>query len=47
MGVEVSHDDAIIMEVKKKVKVKSEIGGSTGYRGDANIVNVNGDIVEC
>ena len=27
MDVEVSHDDVVIMEVKKKVKVKCEIRG--------------------
>ena len=45
MGVQVSHDDVVIMEVKKKVKVWCEIGGTTGYRGDENIVNDDGDIV--
>ena len=46
MGVEVSHDDVVIMEVKKKVKVRCEIEGTTGYRGDVNIVNVDGYIVD-
>ena len=40
MGVEVSHDDVVIMEVKKMVKVSCEIMGTTGYRGYVNIVNV-------
>ena len=40
MGVEVSHDYIAIMEVKKKVKVRCEIRGPTGYRGDVNIVMV-------
>ena len=31
MGVEVSHDD-VITEVKKKVKVWCEIGGTAGER---------------
>ena len=46
IGVEVSHDDVIPTEVKKKVKVVCEIVGKTGYRGDVNIINVDGDIVE-
>ena len=46
MGVEVFHDDGVIMEVKKMVKVSCEIRGKTGYRGDVNIVNVDGDIVD-
>ena len=33
MGVKVSHDDVVIMVVKKKVKVWSEIGGTVGGRG--------------
>ena len=45
MGVEVSHDDVVITEVKKKVKVRCEIGGTAGYRVDVIIVNVDGDIV--
>ena len=28
------------------VKVRCEIRGTTGYRGDVNIVNVDGDIVD-
>ena len=28
MGVEVSHEDVVIMEVKKTVKVRCEIGGT-------------------
>ena len=46
MSVEVSHDDVVITEVKKKVKVRLEIGETTGYRRDVNIVNVDGDIVD-
>ena len=46
MGVEVSHDDVIIMKVKDKVKVWCEIRGITEYRGDVNIMNVAGDIVD-
>ena len=46
MGVEVYHDDVIIMEVEKRVKVRCEIRWTTGYRGDVNIVNVDGDIVD-
>ena len=45
-GVEVSHDDVIILEVEKKVKVWCEIGGTVGYRGNVNIMNVYGDIVD-
>ena len=33
MGVELCHDDAVIIEVKKKVKVKCEIGSTAGVRG--------------
>ena len=33
MDVEVSHDYVVITEVKKRVKVSCEIGGTTGYRG--------------
>ena len=32
MGVEVSHDDVDITEVRKKVKVWCEIGRTAGYR---------------
>ena len=46
MGVEVSHDDVIIMEVEKRVKVWCEIRGTAGYGGDVNIMNVDGDIVD-
>ena len=46
MGVEVSHDDVVIMEAKKKVKVRCEIGETTEYRGDINFVYVDGDIVD-
>ena len=45
MGIEVSHDDVVIMDVKK-VKVRCEIGRTTGYRGDVNIVNFDRNIVE-
>ena len=41
-----SHDIVVFMEVKKKVKVGCEIGGTTGYREDVNIVNVDGDSVD-
>ena len=40
------NDYVAIMEVKKKVKVWSEIGGTAGYRGDVNVMNVDGDIVD-
>ena len=46
MGVEVSHDDVIIMEVEKRVKVWCEIRGAAGYGGDVNIMNVDGDIAD-
>ena len=46
MGVGVSHDHVVITEVKKRVKVRCEIRGTTGYRGDVNIMNVDGDIVD-
>ena len=46
MDVEVSHDDVDIIEVKKKMKVRCEIEGITEYRGDVNIVNVDGNIVD-
>ena len=39
------NDDVVIMQVKK-VKVRSEIRGTTGYRKDLNIVNVDGDIID-
>ena len=45
MGVEVSHDYVVIMEVKMKVKVWCEIEGLAGDRGDANVMNVDRDIV--
>ena len=45
--IEDSNQDYVaITEVKKKVKVRCEIRGTTGYRGDVNIVNVDGDIVD-
>ena len=46
MSVEVSHDDVVITEVQKKVKVRLEIRETTGCRRDVNIVNVDGDIVD-
>ena len=45
MGVEVSHDD-VITKVKKKMKVWCEIGGTDGYKGNVNVMNVDGDIVD-
>ena len=30
MGVEVSHDDVVIMEVKNRMKVRCELGETTG-----------------
>ena len=42
---QVSFDDVVITEVKMKVKVRCEIRGTAGYRGDVNIVNLDGDIV--
>ena len=46
MGVEVSHDDVVITEVKKEMKVWCEIGWTAGYTGDVNVVNVEEDIVD-
>ena len=46
MSVEVSRDDFVITEVKKKVKIWYETGGTTGYKGDVNIVIADGDIVD-
>ena len=46
MGVEVSHGDVVIMELRKKVKVWCEIGETAGYRGDVNVMNVDRDIVD-
>ena len=47
MSVEVSHDDVVITEVKKRVEVRwCEIGGTTAYKGNANIINIDGDIVD-
>jgi len=37
MGVEDSHDDVVIMEVEKRVKVWCEIRGTTGYGGGCRI----------
>ena len=45
MGVEVAHNN-VITEVKKKVRVWCEIGGTGGYRRDVNVMNVDGDIVD-
>ena len=36
----------VITEVKKKEKVWCEIGEITKYRGDVNVINVNGDIID-
>ena len=46
MGVDVSHDDFVITEVKKKFRDWCEIGGRVGYRGDVNLKNVYCDIVD-
>ena len=46
MGVEDSHDDVVITEVKKKVKVWCEIGGTAGHSGDVDVMNVDGHTVE-
>ena len=46
MGVEVFHDDVVITEVKKREKVRCEIGVTTGYKGDVNIMNFDGDIFD-
>ena len=46
IGVEVSHDHVVITERIKKVKVRCGIGRTTGYKGDVNIMNVDGDIVD-
>ena len=40
------HNDVVITEVKKKEKVWCEIGGTTKYREDVNVINVNGDIID-
>ena len=45
MGVEVSHDDVVITEVKRKLKVWCEIGRTAGYKRDVHFINVDGDIV--
>ena len=42
----VSYDDVVITELKKKVKVRCKIGGTTGCRGDVNIMNVDGKIFD-
>ena len=46
MGVEVSHDYIVITEVKKMVKVWCEIGWTAVYRGDVNVMIVDGYIVD-
>ena len=46
MGVEISHEDVVITEVKKKVKVWCGIEGTTRDRGHVNVMNVNRDIVD-
>ena len=46
MGVEVSHDDDVITEVKKKVKVWCEFRVTAGDKRDVNAMNVDGDIVD-
>ena len=40
MDVEVSHDDVVMTEVKKKVKVSCEIRGTAGDRGNVNVMNI-------
>ena len=46
MGVEVSHDDVVITEGKKKVKFWREIEWKGEDRRDVNVmINVDGDIV--
>ena len=44
MGIEISHDDVVITEVKNKVKVKCEFGGCKYWH--VNIVNGDRDIVD-
>ena len=46
IGIEVSHDDVVIRKVINKMKVWYEIGGTAGYRGDVNVINFKGDIVD-
>ena len=46
MDMEVSHDDVVITEVRKKMKVSPEIGRTAGDRGYVNVKNVDGDIVD-
>ena len=43
MGEEVFHDDVVITEVKKKLKVWCQIRGTAGDMG--NVMNIDGDIV--
>ena len=46
LDVEASYSDVVITEIRKKVKARREIVGTTGYRGDENILNVYGDIAD-
>ena len=46
IGVEVSLDDFVIMDIRKRVKLWCEIGGTAENRWDVNVMNVEGDIVE-
>ena len=46
MGVEVSHNDVVITEVKRKVKISYKIGGTTGYRLDVSIMNDDGQTAD-
>ena len=41
MGIQISHDDAVVTEDKKKVK----IGETAGDSGNVNVMNVDRDIV--
>ena len=46
MGIEISHDEVVITDVKKKVKVRCEIGGQLDTGGGVNIMNFDRDIVD-
>ena len=46
MGVEVSNDDFVITEFKKKVKAWCEIGGKTDDRRNVNIIYIDRDIID-
>ena len=46
MGVEVSHGDGAITEIEKNVENWGEIGRTEGDRGDVNVMNVDGNIVD-